>query len=200
MVTLSKCCDATPIGADLDQTSSFGKCSECGDYEFFYQSEAPSSAMKALMTETTRDTLLLIGPKCNLPEEVYTTFNPAVVSWVAERIGITSREGVEQALQDGYFVINVADEIHNNAHVKLAIEPGTGTVLNTLNIIADTMERILTTTNQKIVVHCAMGMERSVLAVIWLMASKWRMHLDQSFHQIKKHRPIALDRTNWITL
>ena len=200
MVTLSKCCDATPIGSDMDETSSFGKCSECGDYEFFYQSEAPSSAMKALMSETSRDTLLLIGPKCNLPEEVYTTFNPAVISWVAERIGITSRDGVEQALQDGHFVINVADEIHNNAHVKLAIEPGTGTVLNTLNIIADTMERILTTTNQKIVVHCAMGMERSVLAVIWLMASKWRMHLDQSFHQIKKHRPIALDRTNWITL
>ena len=200
MVTLSKCCDATPIGSDMDETSSFGKCSDCGDYEFFYQSETPSSAMKALMSETSRDTLLLIGPKCNLPEEVYTTFNPAVVSWVAERIGITSRDGVEQALQDGHFVINVADEIYNNAHVKLAIEPGTGTVLNTLNIIADTMERILTTTNQKIVVHCAMGMERSVLAVIWLMASKWRMHLDQSFHQIKKHRPIALDRTNWITL
>jgi protein-tyrosine phosphatase len=62
------------------------------------------------------------------------------------------------------------------------------------------METILTTTNQKIVVHCAMGMERSVLAVVWLMASKWRMRLEQSYDQIKKHRPIALNRLNWITM
>ena len=213
MVQISKCCDSVAVGElhDGAENSSFGKCSDCGEYNFFdevgeehaellNEVNQKTSAMKALLQETSRETLQLIGPKCNLPEEVYNKFNPAVISWVAERVGITSRDGVEQALADGHFVINVADEIWNDAHVKMAIEPGTGTVLNTLNILADTMERVLTTTNQKIVVHCAMGMERSVLAVVWLMASKWRMRLDQALQQIKKNRPIALDRLNWITM
>ena len=211
MVQISQCCDSQATGElhEGANDSTFGKCADCGDYTFFNEEIAPTnlieepaktSAMKALLSETSQETLLLIGPKCHLPEEVYTTFNPAVISWVAERVGITSRDGVDQALADGHFVINVADEIYNDAHVKMPVEPGTGTVLNTLNILADTMERVLSTTNQKIVVHCAMGMERSVLAVIWLMASQWRMHIDQAYNQIKKHRPIALDRTNWITM
>ena len=109
-------------------------------------------------------------------------------------------DGVEQALADGHFVINTAKEINNNAQIKMQVEPGSGTVLNTLNAISEVVANVLTTTNQKVVFHCAMGMERSVLACIWFMASQWRMRIDQSYQQIKKHRPIALDRTDWITL
>ena len=219
MIMVSKCCDSQVVGelsavegidaeVDANLSINFGKCSECGDFTFF--DEVDEEHAKLLENGKTpytfnkhvssADRLKIIGPKCGFSEDVITNFNPAIISWVAERLGITAEDGVAQALADGHFVINTAEEIHNDAQVKLAINPGAGTVLNTLNLIAETATNILTMTNQKVVFHCAMGMERSVLACIWLMASQWRMQLHQSLQQIKKHRPIALDRTNWITL
>jgi len=212
MVQISKCCDSVATG-DLHEgaeNSTFGKCSECGDYTFFDEVteshaellEESNNKIPYTFTkyETSHDRLQYIGPKCDFSEDVITNFNPSRISWVAERLGITAEDGVEQALEDGHFVINTAKEINNNAQIKMQVEPGSGTVLNTLNAISEVVATILTTTNQKVVFHCAMGMERSVLACIWFMASKWRMRIDQSYQQIKKHRPIALDRTDWITL
>ena len=151
-------------------------------------------------TVTSADTLKRIGPNCHLDAEVYNNFDPKLISWVEERIGITARDGVPQALADGHFVINVADEIYNDAQVKIPVEVGTGTVLHRLNEIADVMEKVFSTTNQKIVVHCAMGMERSVLAVVYFMASKWQMQLQQALKRVQSKRPIAVDRLHWITL
>ena len=94
----------------------------------------------------------------------------------------------------------MADEIHNDAQVKIPVEIGTGMVIHRLTEIADVMDKVFTTTNQKIVVHCAMGMERSVLAVVYFMASKWRMQLRQALKQVQSKRPIAVDRLHWITL
>ena len=211
MVQISKCCDTQPTGEIFNgaEDTTFGKCSKCGDYTFFDEvTEAHADLLqKSNQTphtfddrETSSDRLKLIGPKCGFSEEVITNFNPAIISWVAERLGITAEDGVAQALADGHFVINTAKEIHNDAQLKMQVEPGSGTVLNTLNAISEVVANVLTTTNQKVVFHCAMGMERSVLACIWFMASQWRMRIDQSYQQIKKHRPIALDRTDWITL
>ena len=211
MVQISKCCDTQPTGEIYNgaEDTTFGKCSECGDYTFFDEvteanAELLAESNKTPYTfterETSYDRLQTIGPKCEFPADVVKDFNPAIISWVAERLGITAEDGVEQALADGHFVINTAKEIHNNAQIKMQVEPGSGTVLNTLNAISEVVTNVLTTTNQKVVFHCAMGMERSVLACIWFMASQWRMRIDQSYQQIKKHRPIALDRTDWITL
>ena len=225
MTMISKCCESQVTGelyaqdGTEDAEVNFGKCSACGDFTFFDNvSEKHAKLLNNLLNrdfalnaledtkkpytfteyESSWDKLKLIGPKCGISNEVIENFNPAIISWVAERIGITAKDGVTQALADGHFVINTAKEINNNAQVKMEIMPGSGTVLNTLNLIADTATRVLTTTNQKVVFHCAMGMERSVLACIWFMASQWRMQLHQSLQQIKKTRPIALDRTNWI--
>ena len=219
MVMVSKCCDSQAVGElktldGLDEVEpNFGKCSDCGDFSLFdsitdahaelltlKMKENGNTPYKFIERETSWDRLKLIGPKCGISDEVIDSFNPAVTSWVAERIGITAEDGVAQALADGHFVINTAKEIQNNAQVKMQVEPGSGTVLNTLNAISEVVTNVLTTTNQKVVFHCAMGMERSVLACIWFMASQWRMRIDQSYQQIKKHRPIALDRTDWITL
>ena len=210
MIQISKCCDSKVVGELSEvEDATFGKCSDCGDFSFFdvvdeAHADLLEDSNKTPYTfedrETSYDRLQLIGPKCGFPEDVIRNFNPAIISWVAERIGITAEDGVAQALADGHFVVNTAKEIFNDAQFKMPVEPGSGMVLNTLNVIADTIETVLTTTNQKVVVHCAMGMERSVLAVIWLMASKWRMRIDQSYQQIKKNRPIVLDRTSWITL
>ena len=211
MVQISKCCDTPATGEIYSgaENTTFGKCSDCGDYTFFDEvTEAHAELLeKSNQTpytvtelETSHDRLQIIGPKCKFPADVVKDFNPAIISWVAERLGITAEDGVAQALADGHFVINTAKEIHNDAQIKMQVEPGSGTVLNTLNAISEVVTNVLTTTNQKVVFHCAMGMERSVLACIWFMASQWRMRIDQSYQQIKKHRPIALDRTDWITL
>lgn len=210
MIQISKCCDSQAVG-ELGEVegATFGKCSDCGDYAFFDTvdeahpvslEESNKTPHTFIESETSHDRLQIIGPKCEFPEDVITNFNPAIVSWIAKRLGVTAEDGVDQALADGHFVINTAKEIHNDAQIKMAVEPGTGTVLNTLNAISEVVTNVLTTTNQKVVFHCAMGMERSVLACIWFMASQWRMRIDQSFQQIKKNRPIALDRTDWITL
>jgi hypothetical protein len=210
MIKISKCCDSHAVG-ELGEVedATFGKCSDCGDYTFFdtvdeARAESLEESNKTPHTfiehGTSRDRLQIIGPKCGFPEGVITNFNPAIISWVAERLGITAEDGVDQALADGHFVINTANEIHNDAQIKMAVEPGSGTVLNTLNVISEVVTNVLTTTNQKVVFHCAMGMERSVLACIWFMASQWRMRTDKSYQQIKKNRPIALDRSDWITL
>ena len=218
MVMVSKCCDSQAVGEltmldGRDEVEpNFGKCSDCGDYALFdnvsddhaellengKNNNKPHQFIEQRVSSWDR--LKLIGPKCKISDEVIDNFNPAIISWVAERIGITAEDGVAQALADGHFVINTAKEIHNDAQVKMQVDPGSGTVLNTLNAIAELTTRVLSTTNQKVVFHCAMGMERSVLACVWFMASQWRMRIDQSYQQIKKHRPIALDRTDWITL
>ena len=228
LLQLSQCCESSPNGEiDYIDDLDFGHCSKCGEWSFFEEFENDDESIQGALalddddkeetvevtktvkppftyvptqTVTSADTLKRIGPTCRLDAEVYNKFDPKLISWVSERIGVTARDGVPQALADGHFVINVADEIYNDAQVKIPVEVGTGTVLHRLNEIADVMEKVFTTTNQKIVVHCAMGMERSVLAVVYFMASKWRMQLRQALKQVQSKRPIAVDRLHWITL
>jgi len=219
MVMVSQCCDSHAVGelTTLDKNddieANFGKCSDCGDFTFFDRvSDSHAALLNAsddkndktpytfVEHETSWDRLKRIGPKCDMSNELINSFNPAVISWVAERIGITASDGVPQALADGHFVINTAKEIDNKAQVKMPVDPGSGQVLNSLNAIAELTAKVLSTTNQKVVFHCAMGMERSVLACVWFMASQWRMNLKQTLAQIKEQRPIVLDRTHWIAL
>jgi hypothetical protein len=214
MVQISKCCESEAVGEVHGAGSApFGRCSDCGEYTFFddvintdadlnnWPDEETNKVPYTFEgTETSWDRLQYIGPRCDFSEDVIANFNPSVISWVSERLGITAEDGVAQALEDGHFVINTAKEINNDAQVKMQVEPGSGTVLQTLIAISDIVTRILTTTSQKVVFHCAMGMERSVLACLWFMASQWGMRFDQTLEQIKKLRPIALDRTDWIAL
>ena len=99
-----------------------------------------------------------------VPRRIPDDFNPASISWVTERVGITAVDGVDEAKQYGCFVINVAGEIENDADIKLAIEPRSGTVRERLDEIAETLREAVEEKSREIVVHCAMGMERSVLA------------------------------------
>ena len=229
LLQLSQCCESTPTN-DVNHIDEldFGHSSKCGEWSFFDEFENDDDATQGKLpleddeddeetvevtktvkppftyvptqTVTSADTLKRIGPTCRLDAEVYNKFDPKLISWVSERIGVTARDGVPQALADGHFVINVADEIHNDAQVKIPVEVGTGMVIHRLNEIANVMEKVFSTTNQKVVVHCAMGMERSVLAIVYFMATKWGMQLQQALKQVQSKRPIALDRLHWNTL
>ena len=53
-----------------------------------------------------------------------TDFDVDKISWVTGDVAITSVGGAEEALlHEGYFVINVAEEIINDAHAFIPIEP-----------------------------------------------------------------------------
>ena len=124
------------------------------------------------------------------------------ISWVTDDVTITSVGGAEEALlQEGYFVINVAEEILNDAHACIPIDPYVEDVdrqRETLDLVSDTIQRELRHNGRKVVVHCHMGMERSVLAVAWWLHSYKNMSLDEAYELIRQKRPVALDRREWI--
>jgi len=132
-------------------------------------------------------------------------FDPHEISWVLPNLGVTGAEGAEEALDRGHFVINVAGELVNDATVKMPIEPSNKvwgmkrkkTVLTTLESIVNMMEMAMAT-EQKVVVHCSMGMERSVLATVWYLVRNKGMDLDNAYSFVRSVRPIATDRREWI--
>ena len=133
-----------------------------------------------------------------VPRRIPDGFNPASISWVTEHVGITAVDGVDEAIGYGSFVINVAGEIDNNADLKLPIEPRSGTVLHRLDEIAASMRQAIEDQGRDVVVHCAMGMERSVLSVMWYLHKEAGMTLDEAYDTICEARPIAVDRRHWI--
>ena len=140
----------------------------------------------------------LEGLAHRLPSPVPLGFDPACISWVTDRIGITAIDGVDDALDEGFFVINVADEIWNDANEKVSIEPYSGTVLQALDEVDELVCQVLTTSDRKVVIHCAMGMERSVLAVVWYLHRTGGLSLDEAYDAVRRARPIAQDRRAWI--
>ena len=100
----------------------------------------------------------------SLPDD----FDIDEISWITDRIGITDFEGSVDSVEQGHLTINVAGELESPAQLHIAVEPDSGTVRKSLDILADLiqeqMDRDATT---KVVVHCAMGIERSPLTVVW---------------------------------
>ena len=131
-----------------------------------------------------------------------TDFDVDRISWVTDDVAITSVGGAEETLlHEGYFVINVAEEIINDAHACIPIDPYVEDVerqRETVDLVSDTIQRELRHNGRKVVVHCHMGMERSVLDVAWWLHSYKNKSLDEAYGLIRQKRPIALDRREWI--
>jgi len=147
------------------------------------------------------------GLKHLVGHDVPDNFDPHEISWVLPNLGVTGSEGADQAIKQGHFVINVADELFTNAAVKMPIEPNDkiwgfkseNTVLPTLEKIVNTMKMAMDT-GQKVVVNCSMGMERSVLATVWFLIRHKSMSLDTAYGFVRSVRPIATDRREWLTM
>ncbi|MQF67720.1 hypothetical protein FIM07_04695 [SAR202 cluster bacterium AD-802-F09_MRT_200m] len=133
-----------------------------------------------------------------VPRRIPDGFNPASISWVTGHVGITAVDGVDEAKETGCFVINVAGEIDNDADIKLPIEPRTGTVRERLDEIVVEIRQAINGQGRDVVVHCAMGMERSVLSVVWYLHTEIGMTLDDAYDKVFEARPIAVDRRHWI--
>ena len=52
----------------------------------------------------------------------------------------------------------------------------------------------------KVVVHCAMGMERSPLTVVWYLHKYHDKTIDEAYKMVQDARPAAVDRRDWIDL
>lgn len=122
------------------------------------------------------------------------------LSWVLNRLAITDREGGAKAKEEGYFVLNVAGEIDSNADAKIIVDPNLGSrqTLQKVEHAADLIDKVLSGKDKKVVVHCAMGMERSVLSVVWYLHKYVGMTVDQAYDFVKGVRPVAKDRRSWI--
>ena len=132
----------------------------------------------------------------NPPED----FNPDEISWVSPRVGVTDWEGGVQAYGDGDFVICVAEELRDLGHVYIPVDPyrGRAHTIDTLDRISKLIRWILENSDKNVVVHCAMGMERSVLAVVWYLHKYQGMSMDEAYDTVGIARPIAADRRDWI--
>ena len=128
-------------------------------------------------------------------------FNIDDIHWVTDRLGITDYEGSSEAFIRGYFVINVAGEIKSDAQIHMDVDPGSGTVRKTLNELADIINKALNTDPKtKVVVHCAMGMERSPLTVVWYLHKYHNKTLDEAYEMTMAKRESTVDRRNWIDM
>lgn len=148
--------------------------------------------------ENPRDRLDYINHLSINPDE---DFDPDEISWITNRIAITNLVGAFKAAEEGYYIINTAGEIDSPRQVKKVVDPRVGPkkLREVLDSIADEIERVLTTTNNKIVVHCYMGMERSVLSVVWYLTRYKGKSIDEAYFEVGSIRPIAIDHSSWVT-
>ena len=121
------------------------------------------------------------------------------IHWVTDRVGITDFEGCEEAVLRNYVTINVAGELDSSAQVQASIAPGSNTVKQDLTKLAALMNKVLTEDDDtKVVVHCAMGMERSPLTVVWYLHRYHDKTIDEAYEMAINARPVVCDRREWI--
>jgi len=99
----------------------------------------------------------------------------------------------------GHYVINVAAEVETDAQVKKPVDPYAGAkeTLKVVTLVADHIDQCIQN-GESVVVHCAMGMERSALCVMWYLHKYRGKTVDQAYEEIQDIRPIVLDRRSWI--
>jgi len=66
-----------------------------------------------------------------------------------------------------------------------------------LDEFADFVDKLLSE-GRKVLVHCAMGIERSPLAVVWYLHKKKGMSIPEAYAFVKSKRNVVADRTVWL--
>ena len=151
---------------------------------------------------SSRERLTWLGRMSRTPEMLGDGFDPEELSFVHPSIAITCWEGAAQVVgQPGYYVINVAEELNTPCDVKIPVNPedGVSATRSQLDRIAGVVaQQIEGPDDTKIIVHCAMGVERSALAVAWFLRS-WLGYgsLTAAYDAISAVRPIVADRSGW---
>ncbi len=128
-------------------------------------------------------------------------FNLDTISWVTPRLAVTDVNGaLDMHEESDCYIINVAREIDSPCDFKLPVAPfihGPEEVRAALDTLADVIQDQLEGTDNRVVVHCFAGMERSVLACVWYLHKYQGMSIDYAYQVIYDERPIILDRRYW---
>ena len=158
----------------------------------------PNDHIRQILGETPKERLSLIRKWSSF--DVAEGFNPDEISWVTDRIGVTDLAGAFDAAAHGHHVINTASEITSPSDLKIVVDPrqGPAKVRLALDTLADAIFEQLADSEKKIVVHCYMGMERSVLTVVWYLHTKKGLSMDEAYEQVGAVRPIAIDHRDWV--
>lgn len=53
---------------------------------------------------------------------------------------------------------------------------------------------------ERVMVHCAFGMERSPLTVVWYLMRHHNYTLDEAYRIVKINRPMTQDRKHWLPM
>ena len=151
----------------------------------------------------SRERLTWLERMSRTPHLVTDDFDPEELSFVHPSIAITCWEGAaEVAGQPGYYVINVAGELDTPSDLKMPVDPrdGVSATRSQLDKIAGVVAQQLEGSDDtKIIVHCAMGIERSALAVAWFLRSRLGYgSLTAAYDAISAARPIVADRSGWV--
>jgi hypothetical protein len=141
--------------------------------------------------------------KSYLEHTVPDGFDPDEISWITPNLGVTDWEGAEEASLTGCYVINVAPELESVTCEYDNITIGFDNILWGLEGQLDQCARHMRDKIEKapdirIVVHCAMGMERSPLAIAWYLHKFEGMDLNAAYKKLADARPIVIDRRSWI--
>ena len=150
----------------------------------------------------SRERITWLKRMSRTPHLVKDDFDPEELSFVHPSIAITCWEGaVEVAGQSGYYVINVAGELDTPSDLKAPVDPRDGVSATTaqLDRIAGVIDQQFEGADDtKVIVHCAMGIERSALAVAWFLRSRLGYgSLTAAYDAISAVRPIVADRRGW---
>jgi len=127
-------------------------------------------------------------------------FDPDDTSWVTNRVGITDWEGALEATLTGCYVINVAPELAHQKENDITIGLSGNDLRPALDQIANVIHNKLNESpDTKVVVHCAMGMERAPLAVMWYLHKyEDRLPLGTAHDKVVAARPIVLNCLAWV--
>ena len=137
------------------------------------------------------------------------------ISWITPVLGVSGydalyqgydgRELREDLVARNTYIINTAGELNGREDIKIQVEPSMGAehTLARVDMIADVINEMINgyenlSSDYRVVVHCAMGMERSVLATAWYLQKYENYTLDSAYQKIHEVRPVACDRTSWI--
>jgi len=70
-------------------------------------------------------------------------------------------------------------------------------IFSNLDLVSHVIQNHINT-NEKLLVHCAGGMERSPLALTWYMHNRRGLSLEDAFKYVKEKRPQAMNRLQWL--
>lgn len=130
-------------------------------------------------------------------------FDPNEISWITDSLGVTNVKGALQAMKDGCYIVNTAEEFHTpERFFKEVIDPRNGheAVKESLRILTEVIHDQIYIHNRKVVVHCQMGMERSVLTVIWYLHTRLHLSFDEAYEKVRSKRPIAVSHREWVNM